>query len=63
MSLDYKREMALFESEFPPERLEKHTYGRTWWGSEDTMPTYRELWIEAMWQGWLMRAKETKKCS
>lgn len=41
-----------FEARFPALDHRKHLYGETWWGSENTMPTYIDKWTEGVWVGW-----------
>ena len=41
------------------DRLCRHT-DETWWGSDETMPMYRDSWTEGLWIGWKLRAGEGK---
>ena len=41
------------------DRICRHT-DETWWGSDETMPMYRDSWTEGLWSGWKLRAGEGK---
>ena len=57
-------ELAMFELHIrsidpghAKDRLLRHT-DETWWGGDETMPTYRDKWTQGLWTGWKMRAGE-----
>jgi hypothetical protein len=35
--------------------------GESWFGSQETMPTYRSDWTEGQWLGWLARAEKAQR--
>jgi hypothetical protein len=37
------------------DRLRRHT-SETWWGTDESMPMYRDPWTEGLWIGWKLRA-------
>ena len=52
----FELHIRLIDPTHADERLRRHT-DETWWGSDETMPTYIDKWTEGLWIGWKLRAQ------